>query len=737
MKSSCLLILIAMFVSYTAIAESSNEHYLTFEEKTYLKKLKEIPYCTASNSLPLDEINRGRHVGIGAEYLKYFQRFIDIPFKLIVTKSWQQSLEYIKSGRCDFIALAAITPQRETFLNFTDTYVDIPFVLVTTQEKFFVSTFSQLTQKKLGILTGNSYVDLLRNDYPDLRVIEIESRQKALKMVDNGELFGYLTGLNLAGYAIQAGGYTSLKINGQFDELSVIELGIGIRKEKSALVSIFNKAINSIRQEDKMRIENSWITIRYEITEDYQRIIQFFIIVSVLVSFLFYRQFQLRKHNRQLADREKQIWTQANYDFLTSLPNRRLFQDRLERQISYSIREKIPFALLLIDLDQFKDVNDSLGHEQGDKLLIEAANRINDCTRQSDTIARLGGDEFVVILRDVQKESNIEQVCTKILEQLKQPFQLIEKTFISASIGITFCAQDSKSIQALLKNADQAMYAAKANGRNRWHYFTAKMQEQALERASLVRDLHHALRNKQFEVHFQPISVLNGGKIYKAEALLRWHHPKRGFVSPTVFIPLLEETRLIIEIGEWVFLEAARQVKIWRKIFHPNFQINVNTSPVQFQDQSTHHWSNLIEDIGIPAQAIGIEITESMLMEGHEDISSHLISLRDLGFQVSLDDFGTGYSSLAYLRRFDIDYLKIDKSFVDHIAENSDDKVLCEAIVVMAHRLGLKVVAEGIETAEQAEILKNCQCDYGQGYHLSIPLPAGAFERFLSNYKKS
>jgi len=730
------LVFLALFFKLLMIAKvtlAQEVSMLTTNEKQYLQSLGSISFCTAPDSMPLDKVSNGQHLGIGAEYFKVFQQFINIPIHLNTTNSWEQSLDFIKQGKCDIIALAASTPQRKKHLIFTNSYVDIPFVLVTTQEKFFVSAFSQLIDKKIGVVKGHAYAELLSERYPKLKLIEVSSGQDGLEKVIKGELFGYASGLHLAGYAIQAGGYTSLKINGQFDELSIIKLGIGINKNLPQLEVILNKAIAFVDPLDKQRIDNSWLAIKYEITEDYQRIIQFVIFGSVVILFLFYRQFQLRKHNQELAIREKQIWTQGNYDFLTSLPNRRLFQDRIEHQIILCKRTNEMFALLLIDLDQFKEVNDSLGHDQGDSLLKQASQRIVSSVRESDTVARLGGDEFVVILRAIKDEHCIEGVCNKIITQLQQPFLLSEKAFISASIGITICPKDSSTMLELLKNADQAMYSAKDNGRNRYHYFTERMQKLALERAQLVRDLHKAIKNQEFELYFQPIECLKSGDITKAEALLRWHHPEKGMVSPIDFIPLLEETRLIIDVGQWAFIECAKQVKIWRETFHPDFQINVNTSPVQFQDHSTHSWSDLIKEMEIPASAIGIEITENMLMEDYDNLAEHLITLRDLGFQVSLDDFGTGYSSLSYLKRFDIDFLKIDKSFVNHITNDSDDKTLCEAIIVMAHQLGLKVIAEGIETQAQRDILINCHCDLGQGFHLAKPMPAKDFEKFLHN----
>ncbi|WP_420475672.1 putative bifunctional diguanylate cyclase/phosphodiesterase [Noviherbaspirillum sp. ST9] len=432
------------------------------------------------------------------------------------------------------------------------------------------------------------------------------------------------------------------------------------------------------------------------------------------------------------------IWRQANFDALTGLPNRSMFHDRLEQSIKKAHRAEQQFALLFLDLDYFKEVNDTLGHGMGDRLLQVAAERVSACVRDSDTVARLGGDEFTVILGELCDTANVERAVHSILQTLAEPFQLgTEQVYISASIGITFYPDDGTEIDTLLKNADQAMYAAKAQGRNRYSYFTASMQQAAQARKRLVSDLRAALNEKQFCVHYQPIVDLASGEVRKAEALVRWLHPVRGPVSPAEFIPLAEETGMIVDLGEWMFREAARQTARWRKAFHPNFQISVNVSPVQFQNEGLDMkaWLEFLGTLHLPGQSVAVEITEGLLMDASASVSEQLLQFRDHGVQVALDDFGTGYSSLAYLKKFDIDYLKIDQAFVRNLAPGSDDLALCEAIIVMAHKLGIKVIAEGVETEEQRQLLLQSKCDFGQGYLFSRPVDGQAFEQFLSAYR--
>lgn len=433
-----------------------------------------------------------------------------------------------------------------------------------------------------------------------------------------------------------------------------------------------------------------------------------------------------------------QLWKQANFDTLTGLPNRDMSQDRLAQEIKNSNRSGLPLALLLIDLDRFKEVNDTLGHDMGDVLLQEAALRIVDCVRSSDTVSRLGGDEFTVALTQLGDASHVDDIARKIVARLAEPFRLRgEGTHVSASIGISLYPNDASDIDELMKNADQAMYAAKSKGRNCFCFFTASLQETAQKRLRMTNDLRSALAENQFRVYFQPIVELSNGRVNKAEALLRWIHPLHGMISPLEFIPLAEETRLIIDIGRWVQNQSATWCKHWNDANPEGFQVSINKSPVEFMDEgSSSSIATFLDDLrGKDLSGINFvfEITEGLLLNTDAIVTSNLIALRDAGIQVAIDDFGTGYSSLSYLKKLDIDYLKIDQSFVQNLEPDSDDMVLCEAIIIMAHKLGLKVIAEGVESEQQRDLLIRANCDFAQGYLYSRPIPPEEFELWLKN----
>ncbi len=440
---------------------------------------------------------------------------------------------------------------------------------------------------------------------------------------------------------------------------------------------------------------------------------------------------------RDISERkhaETVIWNQANFDSLTSLPNRNLFLQKLEHEIRSCDRSNLSLALLYIDLDRFKDVNDTLGHDMGDLLLIEISSRLKKTLREIDTVSRLSGDEFTVILGQIDDPLSVQPLCQQLLDELARPYQLDnEKAFLTASIGVTFYPQDSKDIDVLQRNGDQAMYAAKGNGRNSFHFFTPELQERAVRKRKMIKDLREAIQQQQFEIYYQPIIDMKTQGLTKAEALLRWHHPESGKVSPSVFIPIAEETGLIADIGNWVFYSAVEQANRWRDQFSIDFQISINTSPLQWIDEAAamSQWFSHLQQIGISGQAITVEITEGLLMDANDKITNRLLDFRDAEVQVSIDDFGTGYSSLSYLKQFDIDYLKIDQSFVRNLDHDKNDLALCEAIIVMAHKLGIKVIAEGVETETQDQLLKDFDCDYGQGYLYSRPVPASDFEALL------
>ena len=433
---------------------------------------------------------------------------------------------------------------------------------------------------------------------------------------------------------------------------------------------------------------------------------------------------------------ELRMQRQASYDELTGLPNRHMFVDRLKAEIARADRTGGNVALLFIDLDHFKEVNDTLGHEYGDKLLMKASQRIQQCVRESDTVARLGGDEFVAILPDVAEMAHLGRVAQSIVYMMTAPFQLDDHTaFVSASIGIASYPADADSITSFVSAADRAMYVAKERGRNGFSFFTPSMQQKVQQRLTLANDLRDAIMKEQLHIFLQPIVDISSGHIVKAEALIRWKHPQHGMVPPDKFIPIAEEMGLIHDIGNWVFHQAVQAMQGWLKFRTADngcCQISINMSARQFVHGDVGGaWIKHLDAMHVSARHLVIEITESLLLGDEADIMSKLDRFRDVGMQIALDDFGTGYSAMAYLKKFHIDYLKIDRSFVRDLETDPNDRAIAEAIVVMAHKLGLKTIAEGVETEQQKAMLAEVGCDYVQGYFYARPMPVEEFMAFV------
>ena len=430
---------------------------------------------------------------------------------------------------------------------------------------------------------------------------------------------------------------------------------------------------------------------------------------------------------------EQAIWREANYDALTGLPNLRLLRDRLSEELERARRHGSTLALLFIDLDRFKEVNDTLGHHVGDQLLIQAAERIQAVVRSSDTVSRQGGDEFVVILSDINNAQAAGMVASKIIRLLHMPFLLgSNEVYVSASIGIALYPDDSQQQETLVSYADQAMYAAKASGRNCFSYFTPSLQEEALRRQAIGKQLRQALAGNHFEAWFQPIIALQDGLPVKAEALLRWHHPTDGIRLPGEFIAVAEEIGMIGDIGNLVFQQTMDLLQQW-----PSGQVSVNISPRQLISGDCGLWPQELAARSLPASCISVEITESQLLDERPIVVNTLLGFHQAGMEVSIDDFGTGYSAMSYLKKFNIDYLKIDRSFIQGLANDNTDRAITEAVIAMGHKLGMKIIAEGVETPEQLELLRQAGCDYAQGYLFARPMPPAAFIDYIRQHQSA
>jgi diguanylate cyclase (GGDEF)-like protein/PAS domain S-box-containing protein len=428
-----------------------------------------------------------------------------------------------------------------------------------------------------------------------------------------------------------------------------------------------------------------------------------------------------------------QLAYSAHHDFLTGLPNRKLLNDRVSQAILTATRYMNKVAVLFLDLDGFKHINDSLGHSIGDRVLQSVAKRLVDSVRGSDTVSRQGGDEFVVLLSEVAHSEGVAIAARRLLQVGAEPHSIGQhELYVTACIGVSVYPEDGMDVETLIKNADTAMYQAKENGRQSYQFFEPAMNVRAVERQSIEGSLRRALERQEFTVHYQPKINLRTGEISGAEALIRWTHPTRGPVSPAQFIPVAEDCGLILPIGNWVLLEACKQAQAWVEAGLPLGTIGVNISAVEFRNENfLEGVFAILKDTGLNPNLLELELTESVLMKRPESTASVLRALRAKGVQVAVDDFGTGYSSLSYLQKFSIDALKIDQSFVRRITTAPDETTIVNAVISMAHSLKLRVVAEGVETIKELEFLEAHQCDEAQGYFFSRPVLPEQFAKLL------
>ncbi len=461
-----------------------------------------------------------------------------------------------------------------------------------------------------------------------------------------------------------------------------------------------------------------------------------FVVVSLVIAFVT-RISKLQQEIKSRIAAEERVRYMAYYDVLTSLPNRELLKELLKRAISYAHRQKDLMAVLFVDLDNFKHINDTLGHDMGDKLLQAVASRLQTLTRSSDYIARFtenemtevasrfGGDEFILLLRKLPSFHDAGKAAARILQEISRPFELNNsEVYITASIGISLYPSDGENVDDLLKNADVAMYHTKARGRNNYHYYSESMNAKALEHLTLATKLHKALKNEEFLLYYQPKQRILDNKIIGMEALLRWKSDD-SLVLPSKFIPILEDTGLIIPVGEWVLRTACLQNKAWQEAGHEPIVISVNLSNRQFDHKNlTEIVTQALLNADLSPQCLELEITESTIMQDPGEAITTLYKLKNMGIKISIDDFGIGYSSLNYLKQVPLDSIKIDRSFIVNLATSSGDTAIIEAIIALGRSLKLKVVAEGVETEQQLNLLRELGCDEIQGFLLSRPLPA-------------
>ncbi|MGH1431736.1 MAG: EAL domain-containing protein [Neptuniibacter sp.] len=723
-------------------SNGTQNNLFTPQEQSYLNKKRQLKACIDPSWYPYEGFRNGKPSGMSTDYLKYFEEQIQIPINIVHTESWPQTLEYTRLRKCDFITLASDKPERRKYLNFATPHMTAPLALATQVDEVFFSDFSELIGKQIGIMRGYSPGAEIREEHPGIILIEYDSILEGLSDVQSGSISGFLDSVATLSYQIQNSYPGTLKISGKFDY--DWSFGIAARNDEPMLVEILDKVVLGIPDSVHTSIKNTWLGVRYEQAVDYKTLWQVVIgfgVILLLILVRYHRISQQRHEisaknaelatiNKELEEQKASAQHMASHDLLTSLPNRAQLLNHLEHAIQLAYRQKSKVAVLFIDLDRFKYVNDSLGHHIGDELLRSVSRVLAQRVRKTDTLARIGGDEFILVMEAFEDENSPSLVAQSMIDALKKPFSIAEHQFqISASVGIALYPDDSHEIHTLIKHADIAMYQAKELGRNQFRYYTQELSEKTEKRLEIESALRAALKHNQFRLVYQPIINLRTSKVSHAEALIRWDHPVMGTISPVDFIPIAEENGLIHEIGLWVFRQACQQLREWRERGVGVASLSVNVSSIQFQRNSLiDNFKKILEQEKVIASAINIEITESHLMDQTERNIAFLKALKNAGHSISVDDFGVGYSSMSYMKRLPLDVIKIDRSFISDIPDDKNDIQITQAIIALAHNLGYASVAEGVENIQQMEFLRKMGSHYAQGFFFSRPLNTDEFE---------
>ncbi len=705
---------------------------LTPDEQAWLKNNPSIRVAVKSGWMPVEfKLESGEHRGVSIDYLSMLADLLQVSFVIV------DYIDNIAPTDADIISGVSNRTLKNTKFNLLNmSFVDFPLAIY--RNKYLdkqpkILALEDLSGARVAIYKSGYIGEKIHENHPDIKLVHVDIADEAFEKLEAGAVEAYIGSEIVVDYHIVFNRLNFAQKAGLTPFTSSVSMAV--RADRTLLASILEKSLLIVEPNNKKILEK-WVIKDSRSNPFITAALVFVALILVLGLFRFYRLKQAIK--KKDSESQQKIWYQANFDFLTKLPNRHLLHNRLEEALIKADASKLLVGLLYIDLDNFKSVNDQSGHNVGDKLLIEAAQRISLCVNPSDTTARIGGDEFMVVMEELKDFRSLEEACQKILIELEKPFLIDANVFyISSSIGVTVYPEDSNNTKELLVYADQAMYEAKKLGRNRYQFFTQSMQTLSSYKLSIAQDLRAAINTDQFIMHYQPILNFNDSSITKAEALIRWNHPKKGIINPADFIPIAEECGLIDVLGQWAFNQALKDLLIIRQRLGADFQLSINVSPYQFHyPERLLNWIQDINSLGVPGSCICIEITEGLLLDASNIVLNTLSALQNVGIELSIDDFGTGYSALAYLKKFDVNYVKIDKSFIQNLAPQNYDAVLCEAIIQMAQKLGIKIIAEGIETDVQNSLLNQFKCDYGQGFLFAKPTTLDLLLELLDEPKK-
>lgn len=714
----------------------------TNAESRFLSDRRRLIACINTNRMPLESARKDIPQGMTSDFLRSLGDSMKVHFTVNGYGSWQEIRAGLDSGACDVATLSLADETWGSGLDHSPPYITETLAMVTPSNTGFIEDLRALPTVSVGYVVGYIDSSRLEKTYPTLNFLPFETLSSALDSVEDNSVYGVLDSLSVLNYELQQRPKEALKVGGIFSD-ERLYFGLSTLTSAPLLGSAVKKTIEAMPDALMTNTHRKWVAVTVEKQTDYTLFWQALMVGGVLLLILLARFKELKRHreeiqqknltlreiNSQLEQQHDSALHMAYHDQLTGLPNRAKLMQDLDQAMKLRRRTTSSLAVLFIDLDRFKSVNDTLGHAIGDRLLKRIANVIRSLLRDSDLLCRMGGDEFVVVLQDISDHYSPSLVAQRIIDELDKTFVIDNHNIdIGSSVGIALSPEDSDDLNEMIKFADSAMYTAKETGRNGFAYYREEMSNKAARRTQIETALRRSLKEQDFSLVFQPIVDLETRKVVKAEALIRWNHDELGFVPPDEFIPIAEEFGLIVNIGEWVLRRSCESMLRFIDEGVEIESIAVNVSSVEFiKGDITSRFQSVLSEYAIRPDQIEIEITERHMLEPSQGAENQLQKLRELGHTLCVDDFGTGYSSLSYMKQLPLNVIKIDRSFISDIPHDQNDVAISQAIISLSHNLGYKVVAEGVETQEQLDYLMERCCNYAQGYYLSRPVSADDF----------
>lgn len=714
----------------------------------FAEEIKVLRVAGDNNHPPYEFVDeKGNYKGFNIDIMRAIAIEEGIEIE-IIPMAWNQAVYALEAGKVDAIQGMSKTPTRANKFLFSIPTVKNSQAIFVLKDTNYISGIEDLTGVKVAFQKGDINEEIL-NDISEVILRPKDNQKDGMEALLNGEVEAFLGNRQTGLYYLQKMKKMDMvKIVGE--PMKVVEYGPVTTKDKQEVVDIFNRGIKEIKKNGAYdKIYQKWFGEEYYGKKDLFKLYRKQISVMIFIIFVAFlilsswnkqlarevekRTSELEEANKHLIHNQEQIYRLAYYDAITDLPNRLYLAKKFSDIVEEIEKKGNRLAVLYFDIDRFKDINDTLGHDTGDRILNLVAERIANIIKDGDILARFGGDEFLILMKNIEDENEVVEFAKQVLDKMSEPFLLSRyKHFLTASVGVSIYPEGGKDFTTLVKNADMAMYRAKKSGGNNLYIYNKELSDIEINKVKTISQLRRAVERNEFELYYQPKIDMNLGKVHGMEALIRWNNPDEGLIGPNKFIPIAEEMGLILPIGEWVLREACRQNKEWLDKGYQPIRVSVNISGMQFQQKDfVDIVKNVLEDTGIESQYLELEITESIAMIDIKYTIEVLKKLKSLGVYISIDDFGTGYSSFSYLKEMSVDELKIDRTFIMDVNTNTKNMSIVKAIIHLAHELNLEVTAEGAETEEHIQFLKENNCDKVQGYYYSKPVSSEEFEKFL------